>query len=167
MGSLKIPTEADVRTLVYAWYRLLDVHAPMEQLLPLLGPDSEMVFPEATLHGIGKFIQWYNGAGNDPGLPGVVNIFFDEVHELKKVDIALQGTQPDSKGVFDPAKWRATAGIVVKWEAHRWKPPAAKSEYLGFDAWQRWILELSADGRPYIKQYIVDSLEPLQGSAKL
>ena len=60
-----------------------------------------------------------------------------------------------------------TCVIVVKWEARRWTPPQAKSAYLGFDAWQRWTVGLSVDGRPVVREYIVDRLEKLQGSVDL
>jgi hypothetical protein len=152
------PGEADVRSFVYDWYRLLDRHAELNQYIPLLsGADAVMVFPEARLEGVDAFSAWYRGGSQKFNLPGVINQFFDEVHELKRVDVSLSGT----------GGWRAEVLIVVKWEARRWKPPNPKSEYLAFDAWQRWVLKLSPAGRPVIQQYIVDKLEQLQGSADL
>jgi hypothetical protein len=156
-----LPSVADVRRLVYAWYRLLDAHADVTEYLPYLSSTRlEMVFPEATLQGVEAFAAWYSGGSPKFNLPGVTNIFFDEVHELKCLDITLTGAA-------DAGAWRADLLIVVQWEAHRWKPPRARSEYLGFDAWQRWVLTLSPEGKPVVEQYIVDALEKLQGSADL
>ena len=48
------------------------------------------------------------------------------------------------------------------------KPPAAASEWLGFDAYQTWIVERSAKtGKPVIATYIVDDLKPMEGSVAL
>jgi hypothetical protein len=152
-----MPSEADVRLIAHDWYRKLDAHAPTAEYLPLLDDACRLVFPEATLIGKDGFAAWYEGGKQN--LPGVVNLFFDEKHELKRVDVAITGN--------DLASWRADLLIVVKWEARRWTPPQAKSAYLGFDAWQRWTVGLSADGRPVVREYIVDRLEKLQGSVDL
>jgi hypothetical protein len=156
MPSLLLPTEGDVRVLVYNWYRKLDQHLPVEDYLPLLSDDCRMVFPEETLNGKDAFSAWYRGGQN---LPGVINLFFDEVHELKHVDVALTGASA--------REWQAAILIVVKWEARRWAAPDPKSAYLAFDAWQRWTIVLSGDNRPVIREYIVDRLEKLAGSVDL
>jgi len=156
MTIAQLPVEADVCVLIYDWYRRLDAHAPAAEYLPLLADDVRLVFPEATLQGKDAYLAWYQGG---QGMPGVINLFFDEVHELKRVDVAVRGA--------DAGSWRADVLIVVKWEARRWTAPQPKSTYLGFDAWQRWTLGLSTDGAPVIREYIVDRLEKLQGSADL
>jgi hypothetical protein len=62
-------TEQEVRTFAEDWYRKLDVHAPLSQLLPLLADeDLEMRFPEATERGHEGFEHWYER---------VIRIFFD------------------------------------------------------------------------------------------
>jgi hypothetical protein len=153
------PIEAEIRALVYDWYRKLDVHAPVEEILPALAEDATMVFPESTLRGLDAFKTWYQGGSAASALPGVINLFFDEKHELKRVDIAITGSG---------AAWRAEVGVVVRWEARRWKAPDAKSDYLGFDAWQRWaVVPSPKTGKPIIETYVVDALEPLQGSTPL
>jgi hypothetical protein len=160
-ASAEVPAEAAVRAFVYDWYRLLDEHAPVEQYLPLLSDDVELVLPEVTLTGPEAFAAWYRGGSETfSSLPGVVNVFFDEVHELKRVDISLDDGAPGAGG-------HASVLVVVRWEAHRWTPPNARSDVLRFDAWQRWVLELSPQGRPLLRRYIVDKLEPLQGSGAL
>jgi hypothetical protein len=158
--SSEPPDEADIRAFVYAWYRLLDQHAPVEEYYPFLaGDEVELVLPEVTLNGTEAFAAWYRGGSKKFNLPGVVNVFFDEVHELKRVDISFDGAR--KAGSY------ASVLIVVKWEAHRWTPPKARSDVLRFDAWQRWVMALSPQGRPVIRQYIVDKLELLAGSAEL
>jgi hypothetical protein len=147
MSDGKALTQDEVKALVKDWYLKLDVHAPEVELLPmLLDQGLEMRFPEATLKGWAEFEGWYQG---------VARIFFDETHELKVVDVALAG---------DKAKVK----VVVGWKARRWKPPAAKSESLDFDAYQTWEVRRSPDsGKAVISAYTVDELKPMKGSVAL
>ena len=139
--------DTEVKEFVDRWYQLLDTHAPVEQLLPLLADDElEMRLPETTTHGHAGFKQWYDT---------VVNRFFDEVHALKELAVDTGG---------DEARVR----LVVNWQAKIWNPPAAKSEWIGFDAGQTWTMRRSATtGRPEILLYSVDSFVPMEGSATL
>ena len=101
-----VPTAAEIQKLAAQWYRKLDVHAPVEEVLPLLAEDDlEMVFPEATLSGTAEFEGWYEK---------VTHVFFDEVHTLKRVD-------------FENTDEGAVVKVVVRWEASVWNPPAATS----------------------------------------
>jgi hypothetical protein len=154
MAVSQLPTEGDVRAFVYQWFRLLDVHAPEEQMVPLLAdPGLHMQFPEGPLDSIEAFRNWYRG---------VTSLFFDETHEFKM--LAIRIPEADS----DIANWQANVSLVVRWQAHRWKPPTPKSDYLAFDAWQRWTITLNPKtNRLVVKTYIVDVLEPLLGSAAL
>jgi SnoaL-like domain len=139
-------TDQEIDQLARKWYRALDVHVPVEELLPMLTPDGlTMVFPEATLHGIEEFKGWYKT---------VTNRFFDEVHEVKEVDSTLHGDHSDVK-------------VVVNWQAKIWDPPEAKSKWLGFDAYQTWVVTRAASGEVVITKYVVDSLKPMEGSAAL
>ncbi len=143
MSSL---TTLDVNDLVYTWYKKLDVHAPVEELVPLLASENlEMIFPEATLTTIDGFKGWYKN---------VTNLFFDEIHNMKMLDIAIDGD-------------KAVVKLIVNWQAKVWNPPAAKSKWLGFDAIQSWIVSKNADGKAVIQQYTVDKLDPMEGSAEL
>ncbi len=150
------PTAGEVRAFVYEWYRMLDIHAPPEQLAALVSDAGlNMQFPEGPLNSVAEFTNWYRG---------VIGIFFDETHELKNLAIDVRS---QSSG-FDPQTWQADVSLVVRWQAHRWKPPAPKSDYLAFDAWQRWVIRLKAGTRNLVvASYVVDVLEPLQGSAEL
>ncbi len=141
-------TEAEVRDFVLGWYRKLDVHAPAEEVVPLVADrDLEMRFPEATLRAPAEFRQWYEG---------VIRRFFDEVHTMK--DLSIDLSSPDA----------ANVKLVVNWQAHIWDPPAPKSVWLGFDAYQTWIVKRSeTTGQPVVAMYSVDKLDPMEGSASL
>ena len=141
-------TEAEITDLADRWYKLLDVHAPTEELLSLIIDDGlEMRFPEETARGHAGFRTWYER---------VITIFFDEVHTLKEVKTAA-GSGPD-----------ADVKVVVNWQAKVWNPPEPKSKWLGFDAYQTWIVTRSPQtGKAAIKTYIVDDLAPMPGSATL
>jgi hypothetical protein len=147
MSNVAPLTDAEVQELAKEWYKKLDVHAPLEEFVPMLAEEGlKMVFPEATVEGFEGFKGWYER---------VIGIFFDEVHTLKKVDVTPKGEQADVK-------------VVVKWEASVWKPPAPKSERIVLDAYQTWVVKRSPQtGKPVVTTYIVDSLDYYEGSAKL
>jgi hypothetical protein len=147
MKTLAPLTESEVKQLVDDWYSKLDIHAPVEEFLPMLADKNlEMQFPEGTLHSLDEFKTWYDR---------VTYTFFDEVHTMQVLNIT-------------PALDQANIQLVVRWEAHRWHPPAPKSERLDFDAAQRWVVKRSPDTqKPVIVTYIVDSLTPQKGSASL
>lgn len=147
MSDLVPLNAAEVQEFAKDWYHKLDIHAPLEDFVPMLAESGlEMVFPEATVQGFEGFKGWYDR---------VVGIFFDEVHTLKEVKPTPKGDQTDVL-------------VVVKWEASVWKPPAPRSERIILDAYQTWIMKRSpTTQQPVILRYIVDSLEYAEGSAKL
>jgi hypothetical protein len=140
-------TEEEIRQLANEWYLKLDVHAPYEEIAPLLAEEGlEMVFPEATLRGLGDFRKWYEG---------VMAIFFDENHNLHVCDARIDGETAEVK-------------VVVGWQANWWKPPAAKSTRTSLDAYQTWTVKRSAKtGKPQITKYVVDKFEYAPGYARL
>lgn len=147
MGDLSPLTESELSAFAAEWYRKLDVHAPMVELLPMLMDEGlELQFPEATEHGHAGFESWYQR---------VIRIFFDEVHEVKELSADISGD-------------RANVKVVVNWEASVWNPPAAKSERIMLDALQRWVVRRSPEThKPVIETYIVDELVYHEGSATL
>ena len=149
MSNVAPLTEAEVKDMVNAWYKKLDVHATEAEVLPFLADkELEMRFPEATVRGHNGFEGWYQT---------VLRIFFDEVHTMKELNVKLNAD-----------KSQADVKLVVYWEASRWKPPVAKSERLMFDAYQTWIVKRSPEsGKPVIVTYIVDKLDPRPGSVAL
>lgn len=147
MSNITPLTETEVKDLVTEWYRKLDIHTPMIEILPMLADEGlEMKFPEATLRNLAEFEGWYQG---------VIRIFFDEVHQVKKCDVKLSNEKAD-------------VDIIVKWEASVWKPPARNSERIMLDAYQTWVVKRSPKiGKPVIVTYIVDELKYHEGSARL
>jgi hypothetical protein len=146
-ATLSAPlTATEVKDLAAKWYRKLDVHAPLVELLPLVDENAEMKFPEATLRGLADFESWYER---------VIRIFFDEVHTLKSVQV-------------EPTEDGARVQVVVHWEASVWNPPAANSQRIKLDAYQTWIVRRSeTTDQPVIAQYIVDELVYDTSSARL
>jgi hypothetical protein len=132
-------TEAGIRTFVTAWYLALDQHVPAEECLKLVADDVQMIFPEKTLHGKNDLLAWYAGGTYSDGerAPGVINIFFDENHNVVSVE-------PKSDLSGDSIDLR----VVVAWQASWFNPPAAKSTRTSMDAIQDWSVKAS-DKNPY------------------
>lgn len=131
------------------WYRRLDEHVPVEELLPMLDPQMEFQIPEGVLRGYDGFRELYQGER------GWVRSFFDEVHTLIQVAPTWSGEQ-------------AIVEVVVNWQARRWQPPAARSQWIGFDADQQWVMVRSATTQgPVILRYVVNELRPMPGSPSL
>lgn len=148
MSNLEPLTESEVKEFAADWYRKLDVHAPLEDYIPLLAEEGvEMRFPEATVYGFDGFKGWYER---------VIGIFFDEVHTLKEVTLTSSTAE------------KADVKVVVRWEASVWNPPAPTSDRIILDAYQTWVVQRSPKTqKPVIQIYIVDSLDYAEGSAKL
>jgi hypothetical protein len=139
-------TQQSIQSLAEAWYKKLDVHAPMVDLLPLLADgELEMVFPEATIYGHAGFEGWFQR---------VIRIFFDEVHTVKTVESNINGSS-------------ATVKVIVHWEASVWNSPEANSKRIMLDAYQTWEVKQLADERIVITKYTVDQLQYAEGSATL
>jgi hypothetical protein len=125
-------TEAEISTFVTAWYLALDQHAPAKECLKLVADDVQMIFPEKTLHGSSDFAAWYAGGAYADGekAPGVINIFFDENHNVVSVASEISGAA-------------ARLRVVVAWQASLFVPPAAKSKRVSLDAIQDWAVRRS------------------------
>lgn len=140
-------SRAEIEAFAATWYRKLDIHAPAEELVSLVAEQGlEMQFPEGLITGVDAFRRWYEG---------VIGIFFDEVHTITRVSPSWQAD-------------RAQVEVVVNWQARRWRPPAARSEWIGFDAYQQWEMFRSpASGQPVILRYVVKELRSMAGSKPL
>jgi hypothetical protein len=104
-----------------------------------------MYFPEGRLTGADEFRRWYEG---------VIRIFFDEVHTIIRVSPAWKDD-------------RAVVEVVVNWQARRWRPPAPRSEWLGFDAYQQWeMIRSPFSGSPVILRYVVNELGRCQARSR-
>jgi hypothetical protein len=128
------------------WYRLLDIHAPLDSYRSLLTKDVQLVFPESTVDGFDGYSGWYNN---------VIKIFFDEQHTLKVADIINQN---DSV---------CEAHVVVNWHASIWNAPEARSIRLMMDADQTWQMRRQGDGSLAISKYVVNYMSYETGSCKL
>lgn len=127
-------TETQIRKFVEAWYLALDQHAPTEEVAKLAAQDDlKMIFPEKTLVGLGDFLAWYAGGKYSDGeqAPGVINIFFDENHNVVSVVSKINGDT-------------AELDVVVAWQASMFIPPAAKSKRVSLDATQQWVVRSSS-----------------------
>ncbi|WP_192579316.1 hypothetical protein [Dyadobacter aurulentus] len=139
-------TQESIKELAIDWYKKLDVHVPMVEVLPLLADaELEMVFPEVTIYGYAGFEGWFQR---------VIRIFFDEVHTVKLVEPEINGD-------------RATVKVVVQWEASVWNAPEPFSKRIKCDAFQTWEVKLNDAGKVVITKYVVDGLEYHEGSATL
>lgn len=122
-----------IKQFVAAWYLALDNHAPTEELASMVTDDVQMIFPEATLPGVSDFKAWYSGGkySNGTEAPGVINIFFDENHNVVSVE-RTGGTdaEPELK-------------VVVAWQASWFEKPATKAKRTSLDAVQAWTLKAS------------------------
>lgn len=148
MTSNKELTQADIKKLIYTWFKKLTDHAPVEEMVEMLDEnDLEMKFPEATLKGVDDFKEWYHT---------VTHKFFDQVHELKMLDITIDGPQ-------------ATVSLVVNWQARSWDPPAGYSKWDGVYAHQTWTVVADHPGEQpaVIQRYSVDKFEPMEGPLKI
>jgi ketosteroid isomerase-like protein len=148
MADLAPLTEDEVTEFVRAWYLdLLDIHAPVDRLLSQLdGENVVMRLPEVTLQGLDAFKDWYQR---------IVTTFFDEVHDIKELSVSVDGD-------------RASVKLLVNWQAKVWVPPAAKSQWIGFDAAQTWDVRRSpTTGKPVIVVYGVDKFTPMANSSNL
>ena len=127
-------TKAQIEKFVKDWYLALDQHVPAEQCGQFVADDVEMIFPEKTLHGKGDLLAWYAGGTYSDGeqAPGVINIFFDENHNVVSVE-------PQSDLSADEIDLR----VVVAWQASWFNPPNAKSTRTSMDAIQDWTIKPS------------------------
>jgi hypothetical protein len=126
-------TEEQIKAFADAWYRALDVHTPVEDLLPLLADsDLEMIFPERTLYSVDDFKTWYAGGTYSDGTtaPGVTRVFFDEDHIVVGLEARITAD-------------RADVSVMVAWQASWYEPPAAKSKRTSLNATQTWTLRRS------------------------
>jgi hypothetical protein len=140
-------TLREISDFAAMWYRKLDVHAPMVEVLPFLAEEGlVMKFPETTAHGLADFESWFQR---------VIRIFFDEVHTVKDCTPKISGNE-------------AEVHVVVQWEASVWNPPAPNSARIKLDADQTWKVRRSErTGGLEITMYNVNGLNYHPGSAKL
>ncbi|MEU2828844.1 nuclear transport factor 2 family protein [Streptomyces lavendulae] len=145
--SVPFPGEHTVREFAERWYAALDRHGDLDEVKQFVVDDGlEMRFPEGTFRGHSGFARWYEA---------VCRRFFDEEHTVTGVRTVVDGAE-------------TSVHVQVNWQARVWNPPAATSQWLGFDADQTWSLVLDDSGTTLlIKTYVCNALKPMPGSAAL
>lgn len=127
--------EAQIKAFAAEWYRLLDIHADAKDLVVFLAiPGLDMMFPGAPITDEASFRLWYEGKDGPGGLDGVINIFFDEVHNVVSVDSKINGDT-------------AELLVVVAWAASWFERGAAKSKRTSMNATQTWTVRRSDRNR--------------------
>lgn len=145
-GSDGILAPAAIEAFVRQWFRLLDNHSSVAELEAMVSDDVVFEFPEGPKSGRYGFREWYEA---------VTRLFFDHRHRPRVEDIVCRDG-------------RALVRVVVNWQTHRWVPPAPRSEWIGFHAFQRWeVVPSPAGDRLLIDRYIVDDLQPMAGTPEL
>jgi hypothetical protein len=140
--------QQEIESFVKEWYRKIDEHVPVEELLPMVHPDTEFHIPEGVSHGYDGLRELYQGEN------GWIRSFFD-VHTVRQITVSSTGRL-------------AAVDVVVNWQARRWRPPVPRSQWLGFDAYQQWEITRSPEtGMPLINRYVVNELRPMPGSPSL
>jgi hypothetical protein len=126
-----------IKQFVAAWYLALDNHVPADDVASFLTDDVQMVFPEKTLPTLADAKAWYAGGKYTDGTdaPGVINIFFDENHNVVSVDRV--GGSDDAPELQ----------VVVAWQASWFEKPATKAKRTSLDATQAWTLQKSNKNR--------------------
>jgi hypothetical protein len=125
-------SESEVKEFIRDWYRKLDVHPPVEEMLHLVA-DEELVMkmPERAFYRHKGFNEWYHG----------VDQFRDQSHIVKALNIKTNHST-------------AAVKVIIRWE----RSDSFAPNRLAFYAAQTWTLERSPKShRLCILTYNVDS----------
>ena len=134
--ATKPVTESEVKHFIIDWFHKLDIHPPVEEMLPFVSNEKlSMKMPDrrAPFNHHDGFKEWYEGVGK----------YLDVVHTVKALNI--QTSQ-------DIAKVR----LINRWERSVAGPENTKSSRAGFYVAQTWELERSPQSqRLFIVMYNV------------
>ena len=130
-------SDDNLKKFAEAWYLALDNHAPAEEVASFLSDDVQMIFPEKTLPTLADASAWYAGGKYTDGTeaPGVINIFFDENHNVVSVE----------RGKKSGDSLELT--VVVAWQASWFVKPATKAKRTSLDATQAWTVVRSTKNK--------------------
>ena len=116
-------TVEGIRKFAAAWYLALDQHVPIEECYKFLADEGlNIQFPDGDIRDFNGFKKWYER---------VINLFFDENHNVQSVEATISGDQAEVR-------------VVVGWQASWFEPPAAKSKRTSMDATQQWTVRRSS-----------------------
>ena len=124
-------TENQIRSFVYYWYGLHDVHADIKKSYDALDRSHLfMVFPDGTIHNLKDYKKWYDAVG--------INIK-NNLHIVKNLEIV---NLPDHKYQLN---------VVVNWQALD-----KNNKFIDAMVTQQWLLvDGESDIHPYIQEYRV------------
>ena len=126
-------TQTQIENFVRAWFQALDEHLPLEEVSRFLTDTGlEMRFPEKPLRGLDEFAIWYAGGYYSDGqkAPGVINIFFDEEHNVVSVKAVISGDQAD-------------LDVVAAWTTLWITPPKPTAKRIALDSVHKWHVRAS------------------------
>jgi hypothetical protein len=122
-------TTNQIRSFVYYWYGLHDVHADINKSYAVLDQDHLlMVFPDGIIHNLTDYKKWYDAVG--------ANIK-NNLHIVKNLEIT-----PISNHQYQ-------VNVVVNWQAID-----KNDKFIDTLVTQRWLLvDGPSDTYPYIREY--------------
>jgi hypothetical protein len=124
------PITEEVKKFVRQWFRKLDVHPHVEEMLPWVADEKlvmKMPDREEPFYRHEGFKEWYQGAEK----------FFDQVHTIKGLKITH--TQDTAK-----------VEVILQWQRSVSAAPDAERERLGFFVAQTWELERSPQTQEFL-----------------
>ena len=134
-------TEFEVNQFISEWFHKLDIHPPVEEMLPFVSAEKLSMKMPDRLEPFRRhegFKKWYKG----------VSKFIDQVHTIKALDI-------------QPSQETATVKVINRWERSVCDSESQRSSRAGFYAAQTWELERSPESsRLVIVAYKVDYFLP-------
>ena len=105
-------TEQMIRDFLGNWYRMMDTHAPLEEVLPCIDPVRfrMRIIDGPVLEGESGFSQWYHEKNATS---------FDSLHTVRHIDITIHGDTAD-------------VVILADWSGRNWVIPGVKSEAVAY-----------------------------------
>lgn len=94
------------------WYRMMDSHAPLEEVLQSVAPDQfrMQIIDGPMIEGEAGFTEWYMEK---------ISTSFDSLHMVHSIDVTVHGDTAD-------------AVILADWSGRNWVVPGVKSEAAAF-----------------------------------
>ncbi|HBM17350.1 MAG TPA: hypothetical protein DD381_13565 [Lentisphaeria bacterium] len=122
-----------IKSFVYYWYSLHDVHADINKSYELLDKENlYMKFPEITVKNLDDYKKWYEGVGNN---------IKNNLHFVKYLEVIFDGSH------------KYKVNVIVNWQA-----TDKDGKFINMDATQEWeLVDPSASGidHPLIQKYLV------------
>lgn len=122
-----------IKSFVYYWFSLHDVHADINKSYALLDKDNlYMKFPEITVKNLDDYKKWYDGVGTN---------IKSNLHYVKSLEVNFDGAN------------KYTVNILVNWQAID-----RDGKFINMDATQEWTLidpPSKETNHPLVQKYLV------------